>query len=200
MMYKRFIFLDVDGVLNHQDWYDYLFNTYPRSEFKSWPMNKFHMCPDTVKLLNSLKGAEVIISSSWMYNKNTIEGLVNAGLELPIIDGTIHDSLLDSSLCRGNDIAKWLVKNGYKCWEDRCFKEDGWCHTHVSCKGSLNEIANGTAEVTVHDDDIAFTYVILDDDDDMLIQQSKHFIHIDRMHGITPDDIEKAKEILNICE
>lgn len=50
----------------------------------------------------------------------------------------------------------------------------------------------------VHEDNEKITYVIFDDDNDMLMQQKEHFIHIDHMVGITQENIEEAKRILNI--
>lgn len=41
------------------------------------------------------------------------------------------------------------------------------------------------------------SYVILDDDSDMLLQQKDNFIHIDRRVGLTEKDVERAIEILN---
>jgi hypothetical protein len=57
---------------------------------------------------------------------------------------------------------------------------------------------NGTEERVVHDDNIKISYVIIDDDADMLIWQQQHFIHVNRDKGLTDKDIERAKEILNI--
>lgn len=41
------------------------------------------------------------------------------------------------------------------------------------------------------------SYVIFDDDQDMLYSQKDNFIHIDYMHGITKEHIEQAIKILN---
>ena len=40
-------------------------------------------------------------------------------------------------------------------------------------------------------------YVIFDDENDMLDDQQSHFIHTDDEVGLTDEDAEKAKEILN---
>lgn len=42
-----------------------------------------------------------------------------------------------------------------------------------------------------------FSYVILDDDADMLLCQSDNFIHINPRTGLTMEDVDKAVEILN---
>ena len=43
-----------------------------------------------------------------------------------------------------------------------------------------------------------YEYVILDDDNDMLLGQMEHFIHIDRYYGLTQENIDQAKKILAI--
>ena len=47
--------------------------------------------------------------------------------------------------------------------------------------------------------ELAVTYVIFDDSADMLLDQIRHFIHVNANEGITEKDIEKAKKILNLC-
>lgn len=45
-----------------------------------------------------------------------------------------------------------------------------------------------------------YNYCIIDDDKDMLDKQMKNFVHIDNYTGITDNDIEKIKQILNIVQ
>lgn len=42
-----------------------------------------------------------------------------------------------------------------------------------------------------------YNYVILDDDDDMLLEQKDHFINTDGMIGLTDLDVSNAIKILN---
>lgn len=49
-------------------------------------------------------------------------------------------------------------------------------------------------------DDLNIEYCIVDDDKDMLDKQMKNFVHIDNYTGITDNDIEKIKQILNIVQ
>lgn len=197
---RRFIFLDIDGVLNHDAWYDYLHKTHSPAELRKWGFNKYNISPKSTKLLNQLKGCEVIISSSWFYEDKTVEGLKNAGLKLPIIGGTIHNSLNDKSLCRGNDIAKWFIDNNID--EDppqdlflhRGGKHnDNWYHTRCHY-----DYINGVEYFVIEEGDVAYTYVIIDDYNDMLFQQQEHFVYIDNRIGLTQADIDKAKKILNL--
>ena len=197
-IYKRFVFLDVDGVLNHDEWYERIRCNHSSKELQTWDHNKRNLDPKAVKLLNQLKGAEVVISSSWGYSEDTVNGLKQAGLKLPIIGGTIHYSICKKWLCRGNDIARWFVDNKYGEPLDIFFDRDGWYNTHVTFNGTVGEIVNDTAEMYTHPDSVKLSYVILDDFDDMLMQQKEHFLHISKVHGLDQYDIVQAKRILNL--
>lgn len=97
MNYKRFVFLDIDGVLAS---YEYL------------TKGKGYIDPEKCKLLNTLKdmSVEVIISSSWGYdNGRTEKSLRDCGFDLPIISYT--DKFYNDWFCRGNEIEKWLINN-----------------------------------------------------------------------------------------
>lgn len=160
--WRKILFLDIDGVLAS---FDFLMKNGGKSGFIE---------RDKVALLNKLKpyNVEVVISSSWGYNKDTVDALISCGLELPIIGGTEHFS--NDWLCRGNEIAKWIVStfNNYSVFTGKPYIYEGY-----------------TGE--------DYEYVILDDDTDMLMCQKDNFINISRKTGITEEDIEK---IINILE
>ena len=160
--WRKILFLDIDGVLAS---FDFLIKNGGKSGFIE--RNK-------VALLNKLKpyGVEVVISSSWGYNDDTVDALTSCGLELPIIGGTDHFS--NDWMCRGNEIAKWIVStfNNYSVFTGKPYIYEGY-----------------TGE--------DYEYVILDDDADMLMCQKDNFIKISRKTGITEEDIEK---IINILE
>ena len=108
---KRYLFLDVDGVCNHEDWY-----------YKNRVLDKNYKCgdfdPKVIELLNQLQDLDVkvVISSSWgdMADKPLIE----LGLKLPIIGHTEH--FYSDWLCRGNEIQKWIYDNHiYEHIDDR---------------------------------------------------------------------------------
>ena len=128
---------------------------------------------DKIALLNRLKpyGVEIVISSSWGYHEDTIKELTESGLELPIIGGTEH--FYNNWTCRGNEIAKWLTTtfNNYSVFYGRPNIYDGY-------EGEDYE------------------YVILDDDEDMLLCQKNNFIHVNREQGVTEENIEQAINIL----
>ena len=62
----KVIFLDIDGVLNHENFYETRFNTeiYPNG-FGTYPLCEF--CPESVGNVNKIlkeTGAKIVISSS----------------------------------------------------------------------------------------------------------------------------------------
>ena len=128
--------------------------------------------PEKVKLLNQLEGAEIVISSSWGYDGGRTEkSLRQCGLTLPIVGYTKHPNI--DWVCRGNEIEQWLLEN-----TGRGTKYGG--STHEDWQR------------------VKYDYVIIDDDSDMLLGQAGHFIKVDRITAITQDDIDKAKQILNL--
>jgi hypothetical protein len=126
---------------------------------------------DAVVLLNQLEGACVVVSSSWGENGGqTSRDLEEAGLTLPIIGYTRKLHYQFDWACRGNEIEEWLRRT----------------------YGGM-----GTMFGSCYDDD-NYEYVILDDDQDMLLGQVDHFIHVNRETGLTQEDIDKAKKILRL--
>ncbi|WP_296864527.1 HAD domain-containing protein [uncultured Methanobrevibacter sp.] len=193
---RKIVFLDIDGVLNHPDWYDIIHKKYSSEEIKELPFNVFHIDPTCVNRLNKLIGCEIVISSSWDYTEETVQGLKNAGLKLPIIGGIDHIEYNEQYLCRGNAIAKWFNDRFNKHIPyDYLFDSDGWYNTDVTYSsdfGLLNKIKQ------IGKNNVQLNYVIIDDTNDMLIHQQKHFIHVNSKKGLTDDNILKAMNILNI--
>lgn len=160
--WKKILFLDIDGVLNSLN---FLTQTGGRKGFIE---------REKIALLNQLKpyDVEVVISSSWGYNEDTVKTLKSCGLELSIIGGIEH--FHSDWICRGNEIAKWIID-----------KFDNY--SLFTGKPYLYENYKG--------DD--YEYVILDDDEDILMCQKDNFVHTNRDSGLTENDIEK---IINILE
>lgn len=192
MEFKRYIFLDVDGVLNHPDWYENRLYRLILGDNYASILN--HLDPQKVALLNQLEGCEVVISSSWGFEECS-EGLPQAGLKLPIISGINARELEKHWLVRGNSIAEWFVERFGSMPRDafyNSFRDDGWWHPNARY-----EIENGI-ERLISQSDIAVTYVIFDDNADMLLDQVRHFIHVNPNTGLTQEDIDKAKKMLNL--
>ena len=58
---------------------------------------------------------------------------------------------------------------------------------------------DGTVSGVMHSNElnVDYTYVILDDDSDMLYDQRNNFIQTHMYDGLSEDDVKKAIEILN---
>lgn len=169
-MIPKLIFLDVDGVLNHELFYVEK-DQQQRADEVGYPQSEFD--PNTIKIVNSIveqTGAKIVISSCWRNNR-TIEELKelfkSVGLnEETIIGKTPNLAVYDLatkkrthlSTPRGCEIEEYLEINyGYK------------------------------ADVK---------YVILDDDADMLLHQQKHFVWIDSYAGLTEAHVQTILKIL----
>ena len=167
----KFIFLDIDGVMNHNDWFQSkecqdIPKIEERRNYQRW------FDPKCVALLNTLTdftGGKIVVSSTWRLGKSPQqlqEIFKEVGINAEVYDKTprlqIDNSLSDNSkvinLPRGLEIELWM-----------------------------EEIYNGKVD----------SYVIFDDDSDMLYSQKDNFIHVNCLHGLTERDTGKAISILN---
>ncbi len=166
---EKFLFLDVDGVLATPE---YL-------KDGLWCLN-----PEKQKLLGeilTLTDAKIVLSSSWRHStlEKTKEHMEAEGFLFndKLIGVTIRayqylerGTGIHLSIPRGVEIKQWI---------------DTHIHSNNGkdwCKKKLGE---------------DFTYVILDDDDDMLLEHKDNFIHTKGDIGLTNDDVISAVAILN---
>lgn len=199
MEYKRYIFLDVDGVLNHPAYYDDIHEQIVSGKLTHEDWGKRDLLVNNcdvakLELLNQLEGCEVVMITSWDHDR-CARVLPELGLKLPIVGGIKAIELHEQWLVRGNGIAQWFVEHYGSMPRDaflNSFKEDGWWHP-----GRTWTIKNGIEKVE-NPGELAITYVILDDSADMLLDQVRHFIHVNANKGLTQADIDKAKKILNL--
>jgi len=183
MKYNKVIFLDIDGVIN--------LATENFDRFNNLSMaNLEQIIKET--------DAYIIISSSWrtaMYKMEValkehgftdflwskVKGITIRGY---------HETIEGSSLpiVRGNEIKHWVDRHMSYPWHGSpelkeqysLYKEDGSFQKMKTNK--LNE---------------NYTYLILDDDSDMLYEQRNNYIQTDVYKGITEEVKIKAIEILN---
>jgi HAD domain in Swiss Army Knife RNA repair proteins len=152
------IFLDIDGVLNCEEFYTKRKN----SDLGTYPLCEFD--PFRIMLLNDLiaaTDAKIVISSTWRLGRST-EELINIFREVGFV-GEIIDctpSLRHEGCLRGNEILFWIKEN-----EDIV----GPYYDYKS-------------------------YVIIDDDSDMLLWQRPHFFQTDTYSGLTPNLCHKIKQ------
>lgn len=181
---KNIIFLDVDGVLNYQLFYQkqfsdkitFLDNIPIYKQVKKWLRKsakkkemdwdeyyKSQICQERIQWLNNLcyeTDAAIVVSSSWRSGK-TVEELQkifnNSGASFRVLDKTGHCA------CgiRGVEIHEWLKANVDKYFE---------CNYYDF-----------------------YRYAIIDDDSDMLLWQQNHFFQTDAYSGLTPDICYRIK-------
>jgi hypothetical protein len=183
----KVIFLDFDGVLNHQNFYkkrmegDHNELPYPLSEFD----------PESVKELNRIiefTDAKVVVSSTWRIGKRVID-LQNMLNEVGFI-GEIIDTT-PSFFARGfdNDQNKisYTVPRG--CEIDWWLREKGKFQRINWSKEKQEEYLEKS---------LVKNYVILDDDSDMLYGQREHYVKCNAYgNGLDKQTADKAISILN---
>lgn len=104
----RIIFLDIDGVLNSNNFYVEFYKKHDRKEISN------DIDPKAVEIFDKLCkdiDAKVVISSTWRIG-NTIESMQkmfdNLGCTFKIIGATPK---INYSMCRGLEIQEWISKN-----------------------------------------------------------------------------------------
>lgn len=172
----KLIFLDIDGVLNYQLYYQEKRQCDRHKELpEDAPDGAHDICERRISLLNDLiedTGAKVVISSSWR-NGKSVEELTQLfeykGFKGEIIGKTPYlwfgisaEQEYHYSVPRGCEIKAWLELNKDKLSE------------------KMSEVR----------------YVIFDDDSDMLYWQRDKFLWVDPYAGLTPSLIYKATKIL----
>lgn len=163
----KILFLDIDGVLNHNDWYC-------MTRGKEKPISEEYTAeilndtgdldPISIKRINEIiekTNCNIVITSTWRSDyEKCIKQLENKGLiKDKIVGKTISlrniSYKYNDCLCRGNEIQQYIKANKIQ------------------------------------------QYCIIDDDKDMLLEQKNNFVHVNFLHGIVQKDIEKAIKILN---
>jgi hypothetical protein len=172
MKKRKIIFLDIDGVLNHEQWFCWrYYNIKNGTNLKDFYIDNGSTSREAFLLsmidersvanLNYIikeTGADIVLSSSWRSNNaddniETNKILKHKGLIKEFFDVTPY-----CGMRRGAEIEQWLKQQ--------------------------------------NDIDV-INYVILDDDTDMLDSQKDNFVNTDAFVGLTWHDAEKAIEILN---
>lgn len=172
----KIIFLDIDGVLNHQTYYNKRLES---GNNEQYPFSEF--CKETVERVNVLidkTSAKVVISSTWRLGRtiSELQEILNkVGFRGEIIDITPSFHSSKFSVPRGCEIEYWLKQQG--------FQRINW-----SKKQQLEYLAKSEVK----------NYVILDDDSDMLYNQREHFVKCNA-YKLGFDDLclEKAIKVLN---
>ncbi len=167
---KKLIFLDIDGVLNDEKYFETISkkcNSY--NSKKEWKQHQIN--PEKIELLNTVmrvsesnnKSVEIVISSSW--RKSTI----------------LHD------------LKYYFTVNGFK-FANKIINTTP-SSGPIRGLGIRNFINLYKLQYQIEDD---IDYVIIDDDQDMLYEQRNNFVHVDNKIGLSVDDVTKIIKILKI--
>jgi hypothetical protein len=131
----KIIFLDFDGVLNHELWYKKRFETINKDDVSTnYPYYEFD--PESVNNLNIIikeTDAKVVVSSTWRIGKTVeqLQDMLNVvGFKGEIIDTTPsffakgldnEENKISYTIPRGCEIDWWLENKGK-------FQRINWCN------------------------------------------------------------------------
>lgn len=168
-MTEKIIFLDIDGVLATPE---YL-------KDGKWALN-----PEKQKLLGKIltkTDAKIVLSSSWRYEN------LEKTKEYMRAEGFLFNNKLIGVTIRAH---QWLERGtGIHLSIPRGVEIKQWIDTHIHSDNGKNWERKKLGK--------DFTYVILDDESDMLLEQKNNFVHIKSEIGLTDDDVRSAVLILN---
>lgn len=188
---NKYLFLDIDGVLNHDEWFES--DGYKKNQ-GNWKVSMFDpKCVERVNKILEETGAKLVVSSSWRSMTDLEE--IFAGVGLPTkFDRTPH---ADQLYPKEDPNDKYLnpIGSEWSGWDDLDIKY--WRGSEIKWWLDHNAIE-------------PYTYCILDDDTDMLEEQRDNFICTcgDRIHrselykinggsGLTKKVMKMAIMILN---
>ena len=150
----KVIFLDIDGVLNHEKHYKWLMETdEPTSLQRVYPYSEFN--PTSCKLLNKIideTDAKIVLSSSWR-----LDGILK--LNNIFKHCGIYHKIFDVTPCldidRGKEIDKWLSEHpevtNYVILDDDTDMEEyqlpSFIKTNAYNDGLNEEVANKAIKI-----------------------------------------------------
>lgn len=175
---NKYLFLDIDGVLNHDEWFG---SPEYKNNQSNWEVSMFDpKCVERVNKILQETWAELVVSSSWRSMSDLEKIFERVGLPFKF-HRTMHADKIYPDL----DPIRDLYNDDKRYWRGSEIKH--FLDNHP-CK----------------------SYVILDDDCDMLDSQMDHFIQTcgDRIYnpelyetnegsGLTEKVMNKAIDILN---
>jgi hypothetical protein len=184
----KVIFLDIDGVLNHENWFKKRMTIKNDFNSKEWndhyPFYEFD--PESVKQLNKIidkTGAKVVISSTWRHGR-TIEQLQEI-LDRVGFVGEVIDTTPSLNVRIGKDPAGYTIPRG--CEIDWWLKTKKFQRINWSKEKQLEFLEKSEVK----------NYIILDDDSDMLYGQREHFVKTNWKDGLNDIHTNLSIEILN---
>lgn len=134
----KYLFLDIDGVLNHKEWYRERIKDY-KDTFTCWEQECFD--PDCVARVNTIlneTGARLVVSSSWRLDKKLASIFSLVGLPTDFdITPTKNIYTGDRYDTRGEEIEEFLKENPCDQYvildDDKDFSEEQLNEHFVHC-------------------------------------------------------------------
>lgn len=166
----KVIFLDIDGVLNTRKYITWLF------EVKKQPISgkRIPLDPDAVLNLNMLTmfpNTFIVVSSTWRFGENILS------MQKILSDNGVRGQVYGLT-------PQYDIKHPPKHHEERGTEIQMWIDKHNAFSPELSV-------------EPIESYVIIDDDTDMLPNQMEHFVHVDSHVGFGDSTaFKKALEIL----
>ena len=107
---KKYLFLDIDGVLNHEEWFEK--RVYDIKNKQRWEQECFDpLCVERVNRILNSTGASLVVSSSWRNNPNLkyIFNIVGLPIEFDVTPNFVNiDDDINYWPSRGQEIDKFI--------------------------------------------------------------------------------------------
>lgn len=114
----KYLFLDIDGVMNHTDWYEKVYAK--KTDRTKYPLCAFdYDCVDRVNRILKETGAELVVSSSWRTERGLDEifGMVGLPTKFKVTPTFKHDAgILSNFESREEEIKAFLKVHPADKW------------------------------------------------------------------------------------
>lgn len=186
---KKYLFLDIDGVLNSRD--------YQLSMIESGNLLNIDIDQSAVNRFRRIVDAtecEIILSSSWRGSgpKSYVPALKDAGFPIDEIPINHYTPNLDPVTIRNSKNDEFYLRT------PRGIEIDMWMKYSIDIDRlttSVCEDRDALKNICYNCD--FFNYCILDDDDDMLLSQRHNYIQTTQKHGLTDAIADNVIKLLN---
>lgn len=180
----KIIFLDIDGVLNHEKWY----RSGKAKEIyeQTKDIKAYNFDPSSWEYIQKLidnTGAKIVLSSSWRCwdLASTIKEYKDTAFK-PIIDNIVGVTPSTMSRNRGEEINRFFdIVNG---------------KTTQSSPSEIEWLTEHPLEILSASGEKIEQYVIFDDDTDFTNEQKEHLVHVDCWEGVNEECYNKALSVL----
>ncbi len=160
------IFLDIDGVIA----------THSTLEEGMWGLTPEKQ--DLLRIILEKTGAKIVLSSSW--RQHTLEDTISF---MNVQGFRFSDKIIGVTIR-----AYHYIQKGIHLSIPRGVEIKQWIDTNIHSENGKNFNRKKVG--------VDYNYVILDDDNDMLLEHNNHFIRTDSMEGLSADNVRKAIAIL----